>query len=81
MDIQQQVIAMIAEQLSLKAEDIKPESDIMKDLKADSLDVVEMVMSFEEKFGVSIPDEEAEKMTNIKSIVSWIEKNPPPDKK
>ena len=74
MDIQKQVISMIAEQLSLKAEDIKPESGIIKYLKADSLDVVEMIMSFQEKFGVSIPDKEAEKMTDIKSIVSWIER-------
>ena len=74
MDIQKQVIFMVAEHLSLKPEDIRPESGIIKDLKADSLDVVEMIMSFEEKFGISIPDQEAEKMTDIKSIVSWIEK-------
>ena len=74
MDIQQTVINMIAEQLNLKAENIKPENEFIKDLKADSLDIVELVMSVEEKFDIQIPDEEAEKMQTVKHFINYIQK-------
>ena len=74
MDIQQTVINLIAEQLNLKAENIKPEDEFIKDLKADSLDIVELVMSLEEKFDIQIPDEEAEKMQTIKHFINYIQK-------
>lgn len=75
MDIQKEVIDLITEQLNLKAEDIKLENEFIKDLKADSLDVVELVMSVEEKFDIQIPDEEAEKMYTVQSVIDYIKKN------
>ena len=74
MDIQKTVIDLIAEQLNVKAENIKPNNDFIKDLKADSLDIVELVMSLEEKFDIQIPDEEAEKMQTVKHIIEYIQK-------
>ena len=74
MDIQKQVMDLIAKQLNLKSEDIKTEYEFVKDLKADSLDVVELVMSLEEQFDIQIPDEEAEKMTTVQNIIDYIKK-------
>ena len=74
MDIKKQVLELVAKQLNIKEEDIKPESEFIKDLKADSLDIVEIVMTVEEHFGLQIPDEKAEKITNIQQLVSYIEK-------
>lgn len=74
MDIQQTVINLIAEQLNLKVENIKLEDEFIKDLKADSLDVVELVMSVEEKFDIQIPDEEAEKIQTVKQFINYIQK-------
>ena len=51
------------------------DSSLVEDLGADSLDTVELVMAFEEEFGLEIPDDEAENITTIKSAVDWIEKN------
>ncbi|MDE6886083.1 MAG: acyl carrier protein [Helicobacteraceae bacterium] len=69
------VKAVIVEQLSVNGDEVKLESRFVDDLGADSLDVVELVMALEEKFGVEIPDEEAEKITNVKDVVDYIEKN------
>ena len=74
MDIQKQVVDLIAKQLNLKSEDVKTEYEFVKDLKADSLDVVELVMSLEEQFDIQIPDEEAEKMTTVQNIIDYIKK-------
>jgi len=73
-DVQQTVINLIAEQLNLKAENIKPENEFIKDLKADSLDIVELVMSVEEQFNIQIPDEEAEKIQTVKHFINYIQK-------
>ena len=59
----------------LDKEEVTPDSSFVEDLGADSLDTVELVMEFEEEFGVEIPDEEAENITTINSAVDWIEKN------
>ena len=75
MDIQKEVIDLIAEQMNVKAENIKPENNIIDDLKADSLDVVEIVMTIEEKFELSIPDESAEKMKTIQDLIDFVKKN------
>ncbi|WP_297191909.1 acyl carrier protein [uncultured Campylobacter sp.] len=68
------VKAVVVEQLSVEADSVKMESKIIEDLGADSLDVVELVMALEEKFGVEIPDSEAEKLLTIKDVVDYIEK-------
>lgn len=65
---------VVVEQLSVSPEAVKPESKIIEDLGADSLDVVELVMALEEKFEVEIPDGEAEKLISINDVVTYIEK-------
>ncbi|GAA7264422.1 acyl carrier protein [Helicobacter pylori] len=67
--------AVIAEQLNVDAEQVTPEAEFVKDLGADSLDVVELIMALEEKFGIEIPDEQAEKIVNVGDVVKYIEDN------
>ena len=74
MDIKKEVIALISEQLNIKSDKIKTSDKFIEDLKADSLDVVEIVMTIEEKFELSIPDESAEKLQNIQDLINYIEK-------
>ena len=74
MDIKKQIIQLIAKQLDIKEQDIKPESEFIKDLKADSLDIVEIVMTVEEHFDLQIPDEKAEEVKTIQQLVNYIEK-------
>lgn len=68
------VKTVIVEQLSVSADEVKLDSKFVDDLGADSLDVVELVMALEEKFGIEIPDEEAEKISDVKDVVEYIEK-------
>ena len=65
---------VIVEQLSVNSEEIKLESSFVEDLNADSLDVVEMIMALEEKFGIEIPDQDAESMKTVQDVVAYIEK-------
>ena len=65
--------AIVVEQLKVEEAIVKPESKFTEDLNADSLDVVELVMAIEEKFGVEIPDNEAEKIKTVGDVVSYIE--------
>jgi len=65
---------IIEEQLGVDPERVKPESSFIDDLGADSLDTVELVMAFEEAFGVEIPDDAAEKITTVKDAIEYIEK-------
>ena len=74
MDIQKEVIDIVAKQLDLKTEDIKPENEFIEDLKADSLDLVELIMLFEEKFDIQIPDEDAENIQTVKKAIDYIKK-------
>ncbi|BAW70519.1 acyl carrier protein [Helicobacter pylori] len=67
--------AVIAEQLNVDATQVTPEAEFVKDLGADSLDVVELIMALEEKFGIEIPDEQAEKIVNVGDVVKYIEDN------
>ncbi|WQW30238.1 acyl carrier protein [Helicobacter pylori] len=67
--------AVIAEQLNVDAAQVTLEAEFVKDLGADSLDVVELIMALEEKFGVEIPDEQAEKIVNVGDVVKYIEGN------
>ncbi|MGL2453834.1 acyl carrier protein [Helicobacter pylori] len=67
--------AVIAEQLNVDAAQVTQEAEFVKDLGADSLDVVELIMALEEKFGIEIPDEQAEKIVNVGDVVKYIEDN------
>jgi acyl carrier protein len=66
---------IVVEQLGVSAEEVTLEASIIDDLGADSLDIVELVMAFEEEFGVEIPDEAAEKIATIGDIVNYLEAN------
>ncbi len=69
----EKVKSIIAEQLGVKAEEVTPEASFIDDLGADSLDTVELVMAFEEEFGIEIPDEDAEKIITVGDAVKYIE--------
>ncbi|HSA05892.1 MAG TPA: acyl carrier protein [Candidatus Gastranaerophilales bacterium] len=70
----ERVKKVIVEQLSVEASEVTPEANFTADLGADSLDTVELVMAFEEEFGVEIPDEEAEKILKVQDAVEYIQK-------
>lgn len=71
----EEIKQIIAEHLGLSAEDIDVDSDIMEVYGADSLDAVDLVIAFEEHFGISVPDEEAIELRTVRKIVSYIEDN------
>ena len=66
---------IIVEQLGVEDAEVTMESSIIDDLGADSLDIVELVMAFEDEFGVEIPDETAEKIATVGDIVKYLEEN------
>lgn len=66
---------IISEQLEVEAEDITMESNIMDDFDADSLDLVDIVMSVEDEFGVEVPEDAVEKMKTVGDVVNFIEEN------
>ena len=70
--IEQKVKNIIADQLGVGEEEIKPTSSVIEDLGADSLDIVELVMAMEEEFEVEIPDEEAENIKTVQDAVNYI---------
>lgn len=72
-EILEKVQAIIAEKLSVEAENVTPEKSFANDLGADSLDTVELIMEFEKVFGVTIPDEEAENIQTVGDAVAYIE--------
>lgn len=72
MALQEDVIAIVSEQLSVSVDEIKPESSLIDDLHADSLDLVELGMKFEEKFGVAIADEDQEKIKTVGDAIEYI---------
>jgi acyl carrier protein len=71
--IEDKVRDIIVEQLSVNAEQVTADAKFIEDLGADSLDVVELVMAFEEEFGVEVPDEDAEKLITVSDVVKYIE--------
>lgn len=73
MTIAEQVKAIIAENLNVDEADVKPEASFINDLGADSLDQVELIMAFEEKFGIEIPDDQAEKISTVQAAVDYIQ--------
>jgi acyl carrier protein len=74
MAVEERVKSIIVEQLGVDAEEVTPEASFVEDLGADSLDTVELIMAFEEEFGVEISDDEAEKIRKVKDAVDYIEK-------
>ena len=64
---------IVVEQLGVEAADVAIDSSFIDDLGADSLDIVELIMAFEEEFGIEIPDEVAEKIKTVKDAVTYIE--------
>ena len=68
----QKVRQLIAEQLGLEEDEITPESSFLDDLGADSLDLVELIMAFEEEYELEIPDEDAERITTVADAVEYI---------
>ena len=74
-DIAARVKKIVVEHLGVEEAKVTPEANFIDDLGADSLDTVELVMAFEEEFGVEIPDEAAEKITTVKDAISFIEAN------
>lgn len=71
-NIEARVKKIVAEQLGVNEAEVKNESSFVDDLGADSLDTVELVMALEEEFGVEIPDEEAEKITNVQQAIDYV---------
>jgi len=73
--IEDRVKDIIVEQLGVGAEQVTPEAKFIEDLGADSLDTVELVMAFEEEFGIEVPDEEAEKLLSVGDVIKYVEEN------
>ena len=73
--IDERVRDLIVEQLGVNADQVTPVASFVDDLGADSLDTVELVMAFEEEFGIDIPDEDAEKMSVVSDAIKYLEEN------
>jgi acyl carrier protein len=74
MSVEERVKSIIVEQLGVDADDVTADASFVEDLGADSLDTVELIMAFEEEFGVEISDDEAEKIRKVKDAVEYIDK-------
>ena len=70
----EKVCTMLAEQLDISADTITPQSEVVKDLGADSLDVVELMMALEDEYGITLPEGEVENVKTVQDIVSMMEK-------
>ena len=75
--IEEKVKDIIVEQLGVNPEQVTPQASFIEDLGADSLDIVELVMAFEEEFSVEVPDEEAEKLHTVQDVIDYIKKKQP----
>ncbi|MBI3951274.1 MAG: acyl carrier protein [Acidobacteria bacterium] len=71
--VEEKVKQIIVEELGVDESEVTPNARFIDDLGADSLDTVELVMRFEEEFGIEIPDEEAEKILSVKNAIDYIE--------
>jgi acyl carrier protein len=72
---QDRIIKMIADQLQIDEEQVKPDASFMDDLGADSLDTVELIMALEEEFDIEIPDSEAEKIRTVQQALDYLDEN------
>ena len=75
MDTFERIRELLAEQLDVDEDKITMDSDILEDFEADSLDVVDMIMSLEDEFGVEVPDEEIENFHTVGDVVRFVEEN------
>ena len=75
MAVADKVKSIIVEQLGVDEEEVTPDASFVDDLGADSLDTVELVMAFEEEFGVEIPDDSAEKILTVRDAINFIQEN------
>jgi acyl carrier protein len=73
--VAEKVKGIIVEQLGVDEEEVTPDASFADDLGADSLDLVELVMAFEEEFDIEIPDEDAEKITRVREAIEYIEQH------
>ncbi len=69
------VVAIVSDRLGVEKDKVKPKTSFINDLGADSLDIVELVMEFEEEFGMSIPDDKAEEIRTVGEAIKYIEEN------
>ena len=69
------IIEIIIEQLQVKEDAIQLDTNLMKDLDADSLDAVEIIMAIEDTYGIEIPDEDAEKLQTVEDLVKYVDDN------
>ena len=74
-EIAAQVKNIIVDKLGVDAEEVTPEKSFTNDLGTDSLDTVELIMEFEKEFGISIPDDQAEKISTVGDAIAYIENN------
>lgn len=74
MSIEQEVIDIIVEQLGVDAGDVSEDKSFVEDLNADSLDLTELIMTFEERFGFEISEEDAEKLKTVGDVIQYIDK-------
>ena len=74
-NIDERVKDLVVEQLGVSADQVTPQASFIDDLGADSLDTVELVMAFEEEFGIDIPDEDAEKRVSVSDAIKYLEEN------
>lgn len=74
-EVAERVKAIIVDKLSVEPSEVTNEASFTNDLGADSLDTVELIMEFEKEFGISIPDDQAEKITNVGDAIAYIEAN------
>lgn len=72
-EIEEKVKAIIVDKLGVSAEEITPEAEFVKDLGADSLDLVDLIMDFEREFDIKIPEEESEKIQKVSDAIKYIE--------
>lgn len=73
-EIQAQIVSIVADKLGVDESKVTPEARFREDLQADSLDLVELIMEFEEKFGGNISDEEAQKITTVGEAIDFLVK-------
>lgn len=72
MSLEQEVIDIVVEQLGVDAQDVTPAKSFVEDLNADSLDLTELIMTFEERFGFEISEEDAEKLKTVGDVIKYI---------
>ena len=74
-DIEKRVKEIIVDKLTVDENEVTPTAEFSKDLGADSLDTVELIMEFEKEFGITIPDDQAEKISTVQNAIEYIEAN------